>query len=58
VISRLITPICKLFEEDELSTVPQFISMTEEYFHDIKYKETTIDEAGVKTVKEVCIIKK
>jgi len=50
-------PIHKVFEEDEISTVPQFISMSEEYFHDITYEEITSDDAGVETVKKVSIKK-
>ena len=50
-------PIRKVFEEDEISTVPQFISMSEEYFHDITYEEITSDDAGVETVKKVSIKK-
>ncbi len=44
-------------EEDEITSVPDFVFMSDDYYHDIKYVETIKDESGVESTREVPIKK-
>jgi len=50
-------PIRKVLEEDEITSVPDFVFLSDDYYCDIKYEETIKDESGNESTRVVPIKK-